>query len=224
LIRLANGFLCFQPVAPAPEISSLPCLGRDYITFGSFNNLTKTTHEVVKCWSKILHGAPDSHLVLKSKALADKETKARYLKMFEEEGISQDRIKLYAMLPKKEDHLGLYSEIDIGLDPFPYNGTTTTCEAMWMGVPVITLRGERHAGRVGASLMHQVGLEELVAGSLEEYVQLAKSLALNQNRLMELRGRLREQMQESKLMDNRLFVKALEDEYRRMWHIWCNKS
>jgi len=116
--------------------------------------------------------------------------------------------------------LGLYNQIDIGLDPFPYNGTTTTCEAMWMGVPVVTLRGDRHAGRVGASIMHQADLEELVAATTEEYVQLARSLANDSDLLKEMRSGLREQMQQSKLMEKRLFTQTLESAYRRLWKKW----
>jgi predicted O-linked N-acetylglucosamine transferase (SPINDLY family) len=224
LVRLEHGFLCYQPEASAPEVARLPCLKQEYVTFGSFNNLIKSTPEVIKVWSRILQAIPDSTLLLKAKQLEDNDTRERYLKMFTAEGISLDRIELFGLLPKKEDHLALYNKVDIGLDPFPYNGTTTTCEAMWMGVPVITLRGERHAGRVGASLLHRVGLDEMVADSIEEYIQIAQDLANDLNRLKTLRETLRSRMQNSTLMDCRLFVKALEDEYRRMWHVWCDNS
>jgi len=140
----------------------LPAIKRGYITFGSFNNLAKINEEVVKLWSLILKAVPDSHLLLKSKQLADPDVKSRYLDLFEKEGIDKNRIELYSYLDKKEEHLDLYHSIDICLDPFPYNGTTTTCEALWMGVPTITLRGDRHASRVGASIMNYVGLKEFI--------------------------------------------------------------
>ncbi len=162
-----------------------------------------------------------SRLVLKSKQLADEETKARYLEMFGKQGIASERIELFGWLPKKESHLGLYNGMDIALDPFPYNGTTTTCEALWMGVPVVTLLGERHSGRVGASIMHHVGLQELVADTVEDYAQLAQSLANDQGRLSVLRSRLRDRMQQSRFMDKELFTKCLEDAYRKMWTKWC---
>ena len=143
--------------------------------------------------------------------------------MFADEGIAAERLEFYGMLPKKEDHLGLYSKIDIGLDPFPYNGTTTTCEALWMGVPVVTMLGDRHSGRVGASIMHNVGLTEFVADSVEQYIQLAQSMAADRQRLAELRAGLRQQMQDSELMDRELFTQTLEDAYRQIWVKWCEQ-
>jgi len=224
LIRLPGGFLCYQAEGEAPAVSELPCLQRGEITFGSFNNLTKVTPEVVKVWSGILQAIPGSRLVLKYKQLADTETKRRYLEMFERHGISPERIKLFGWLPDKEDHLGFYRKIDIGLDPFPYNGTTTTCEALWMGVPVVTLRGDRHAGRVGASIMNHIDLEELVADSIDGYMELAQSLAGDRDLLVEMRSGLREQMSGSELMDKKLFTRTLEDTYRRMWYKWCDQK
>jgi predicted O-linked N-acetylglucosamine transferase (SPINDLY family) len=118
--------------------------------------------------------------------------------------------------------MGLYAEIDIGVDPFPYNGTTTTCEAVWMGVPVIVLHGDRHAGRVGASIMQHVGLPELVAQDRDAYVALARSLAGDAARLTALRDSLRQKMRRSPLMDLPLFTETLEDAYRDMWIKWCD--
>jgi predicted O-linked N-acetylglucosamine transferase (SPINDLY family) len=121
------------------------------------------------------------------------------------------------VLPQKKDHLSLYSRIDIGLDPFPYNGTTTTCEALWMGVPVVALVGDRHAGRVGASILHRIGLAELTATSVGEYIGLAEALARNSHRLQEMRSGLRSRMRSSELMDSRGFTEYLENIYRWMW-------
>jgi predicted O-linked N-acetylglucosamine transferase (SPINDLY family) len=118
----------------------------------------------------------------------------------------------------------MYAEMDIGLDPFPYNGTTTSFEALWMGVPVICLRGDRHAARVGASIMHHVGLPELVADSEDEYVDLARKLAGNARRLITLRDALRSQMRNSVLMDVPLFTETLENAYRKMWVRWCESA
>ena len=224
LIRLEHGFLCYKAEEAAPDVSELPCIKNGFITFGSFNNLAKVTAEVVECWSEILRAVPGAHLLMKSKPLADKETKARYLKMFEEKGIQPERIELLGWLAERNGHLGLYNKVDIGLDPFPYNGTTTTCEALWMGVPVITLLGERHAGRVGASIMHQVDLEEMVAGSLEEYVQMAQELGNDRDLLVEMRGGLRQHMRESGFMDRQLFTQTLESAYRQLWKNWCADS
>jgi predicted O-linked N-acetylglucosamine transferase (SPINDLY family) len=225
LVRLEHGFLCYQDDRNSPEVSGVPVLERGYITFGSFNNLTKTGPQVIGAWSRILQSVEGSRLLLKAKQLADGDTRNSYLKMFEKAGIPADRIELQGWCAEKKDHYGLYSRVDVGLDPFPYNGTTTTCEALWMGVPVITLSGSRHAGRVGASIMHQVGLQELIAENIEAYITMAQTLADDQQRLAAMRRTLRDRMGGSALMDKELFVRDLEDAYRQMWINWCeNRS
>jgi len=224
LIRLEHGFLCYQPDASAPEVGPPPCLESDYVMFGSFNNLPKVTPEVIKVWAEILRQLPRSRLLLKSKTLANLNIKKRYLRLFAEAGITADRLEMHDWSPDKIKHFELYHRIDIGLDPFPYNGTTTTCEALWMGVPVATLRGDRHAARVGASIMHHAGLEEVVAHSENEYVHLAVGLAQDRQRLIALRDSQRRKMQESQLMDKELFTATLEKAYRRMWREWCSKG
>jgi predicted O-linked N-acetylglucosamine transferase (SPINDLY family) len=225
LVRLEHGFLCYQAPPTALDIGPLPCRERGYVTFGSFNNMVKTNPEVVKIWAAILQAVPGSRLVLKSsQRITDQPTQDRFLDLFNQQGISQDRIIMHGWMPDLDSHLSLYHEIDIGLDTFPYNGTTTTCEALWKGVPVVTLMGGRHAGRVGASLLHQVGLDELVANSTEEYVRLAKTLANDKVKLAELRKGLRQQMQDSPLMDKESFTKELETAYRNMWIHWCEQQ
>ena len=224
LVRLEHGFLCFQADESAPDVTEPPCLDKGYVTFGNFNDLAKTTSEVVQLWAKILAAVPGSRLLMKAKQLVDAETRERYRAMFIAEGVAGERIELHGRLPKKKDHLAFYSRIDIGLDPFPYNGTTTTCEALWMGVPVVTWRGDRHAERVGASILHRVGLPELIAHLGEEYIKTAAGLALDRERLQELRSGLRDRMRKSKLMDMDLFTASLEDAYRNMWYAWCKKS
>ena len=221
LIRLGHGFLCYQPDASAPDVGPSPFLEHDYVTFGSFNNIAKVTPVVIKVWAEILHRTPRSRLLIKSKPLADLDNRKRFLRLFEKSGISADRLELHGWLPTKEAHLGLYNSIDIGLDPFPYNGTTTTCEALWMGVPVVTLLGDRHSGRVGASIMHWAGLDELVAESPEEYQDLAISMANNCVRMQNLRKELRKQARQSRLMDRQHFIDTLEDTYRKIWAKWC---
>ncbi len=221
LFRLEHGFLSYQPDDSAPEVGSPPCLEQDYVMFGSFNNLPKVTPEVVEVWAEILRRQPGSRLLLKSKPLADPECRERYLRLFAEQGIPAERLELHGWLPAKTNHLELYHRVDIALDTFPYNGTTTTCEALWMGVPVVTLRGDRHAARVGASIMHRVGLENLVAHSEEEYINLATALARDRQRLLTFRNSQRRKMRESQLMDSELFTSTLENAYRRMWQKWC---
>jgi len=224
LIRLQNGFLCYQGDKLLPPNSALPCLKREHITFGSFNNLSKVTHQVVKIWSKILQSVPNSHLLLKSKQLSDAKTKSRYIEMFRHEGIPENRLELYSWLPGKEEHMELYNSIDIGLDPFPYNGTTTTCEALWMGVPVITMFGNLHAGRVGASIMTHANLENLIAMGTDEYVNMAVKYANNTDYLVKLRNELRSKILRSALCDNNAFAKNIEKAYQEMYGQYLHQN
>ena len=221
LIRLNHGFLCYHPVQSVPKVNSLPCRDRAHITFGSFNNLTKVRPEVIRAWVGILHAVPDSHLLLKAEQFSNEQTMMRFKEIFAKEGITHERLKIYKKLPINEEHLGMYNRVDIGLDTFPYNGTTTTCEALMMGVPVVTMLGDRHASRVSASILHRIGLEELVALSVDKYIELARSLALDQNYLQEMRSGLRDRMQESELMDSELFTNHLEKVYLQMWQEYC---
>ncbi|GMW07696.1 MAG: hypothetical protein AMXMBFR8_24920 [Nevskiales bacterium] len=224
LVRLPRGFLCYQGARPLPEVAPAPCLAQGHVTFGSFNALPKITPQVLRVWAQILQQVPDARLLLKSPGLTDPPTRVRLVKAFREQGVDSDRVELLGWQPAREDHLGLYGRIDIALDPFPYNGTTTTCEALWMGVPVIALRGNRHAGRVGASLLGQVGLTELVAADEAAYVGLAESLAADRQRLSALRSTLRPRLQDSALMDLPGFTTALEQAYRAMWIQWCRPA
>ena len=216
LLRLPNGFLCFQGNEKVLSKSNPPQTHHDYITFGSFNNLSKITPEVIDVWSKILNLIPKSHLILKCRKL--KHNKDYYYELFKNKGIDKDRIQLYEHLPSTSDHLELYNSVDIGLDPFPYNGATTTCEALWMGVPVITLLGDRHAGRVGASILTNVGLKDFIARDIDSYINLAVKMSANTKKLKEIRMTLRRQMQESLLCDARSFAGNVEASYKDMWH------
>ena len=216
LLRLPNGFLCFQGNEKVLSKSNPPQTHYDYITFGSFNNLSKITSEVIDVWSKILNLIPKSHLILKCRKL--KHNKDYYYELFKNKGIDKDRIQLYEHLPSTSDHLELYNSVDIGLDPFPYNGATTTCEALWMGVPVITLLGDRHAGRVGASILTNVGLKDFIARDIDSYINLAVKMSANTKKLKEIRMTLRRQMQESLLCDARSFAGNVETSYKDMWH------
>lgn len=218
LIRLDGGFLCYQADDFAPEVSGLPCLERGYITFGSFNNLKKVNATVLKIWARILRLMPGARLLLKNKSLKDKETRDRYLKLFSEEGIATDRVELYAALPEKKAHLEFYDRVDIALDTFPYNGTTTTCEALWMGVPVVTLAGDRHSGRVGASILHHAGLgNAMIADTQKDYVELAVKLADNPAKLADIRKSLRNKLLKGGLCDASTFAVQVEKCFMTMW-------
>ena len=161
LVRLANGFLCYRPPDVAPPVAPSRPAGPPI--FGSFNNITKVTASCIELWSRILTEVPEARLLLKSRQLADAATRELCRDRFAAQNVAPERLELLGPLASLESHLGLYADVDVGLDPFPYNGTTTTCEALWMGVPVVTLRGGHHRGRVGASpdfsnpLMHRGG-------------------------------------------------------------------
>ena len=137
------------------------------------------------------------------------------------EGITTDRIELLGETPSKADHLGMYRRVDIALDTFPYNGTTTTVEALWMGVPVVALEGSAHISRVGVSLLTNIGHPELVAADAENYIAIARQLAANTQALAALRSQLREQVRSSPLCDAAGFTRRLEGVYRAEWSRWC---
>lgn len=221
LLRLPAPFICFAPRAQTAAVAPLPALTRGAITFGSFNNLMKVTPATVRCWAAVLAAVPSARLVLKAAYLADPEVRAALSAQFTALGIAAARVDLRAQVADIGAHLSAYSEIDIGLDPLIYNGTTTTCEALWMGVPVITLIGDRHAARVGFDLLSQVGLAELAASDIDAYVRLAASLAHDLPKLQHIRGGLRERMRDSPLCDAPRFAHQFEVGLRTMWRAWC---
>ena len=219
--RLPKSFLCYDPPTDAPEPAALPSAGGAPFTFGSFNEAKKISHEVVGLWSRVLERVPGSRLLLKAGSFDDDAVRRGVLERFVAEGIAADRLEIVARIPSLADHLALYGRVDLALDTYPYHGTTTTCEAMWMGVPTVTLAGDRHASRVGASLLHSVGLGELVAGSHEAFIDTAATLAGETDRLAELRRGLRERMRSSPLCDRFGFTRDLEHAYRQWWLRWC---
>lgn len=223
VLRLPHSFLCFTPPSEDIEVMPLPALQTGNITFGCFNKASKLTPEVIAVWSNILSAAPTSRLFLKSKGFDEESQRAYYLQLFAEHGISPERLKFAGSSPY-EEYLAAYNEVDIGLDPFPYNGGTTTREALWMGVPTITLRGERFAGRMGEGIMMNLGLKELVADSREEYIAKAVDLAADIPSLAAVRGGLRERLLNSPLCDGPRFTRDLENAYRRMWETWCRNQ
>ena len=223
LVRLPGGFLCYAPPEEAPPVGPPPHVTEGWITFGSFNNLAKFNKTVAAVWAKILHRVPRSRLLMKFKTLSDPEVRNHVAGLFAAHGIGKDRLVFHGFLPSAGDHFGLYHRIDIALDTFPYNGTTTTCEALWMGVPVVTLAGRTHAARVGVSILTGMGLSGLVADSAEDFVARAAALAGDLSRLAALRGALRSRMAGSPLLDARGFAGRLETAYRTMWRRWCGE-
>ncbi|HYD66563.1 tetratricopeptide repeat protein [Azospirillum sp.] len=221
LVRLPHGFLCYAAPDNAGPVATSPMAANGFVTFGSFNNLSKVTPEVVRVWSRVLRRVPDSRLIVKSTPLADEATRQRYRELFAGHGIDPARVDLMGRISTQGGHLAAYGRIDVALDTFPYNGTTTTCEALWMGVPVVTWAGDRHAARVSASILARIGLPGLAACDEDGYVDLAAALAANPAKLAELRGTLRERMRASPLCDAPRFARIMEAAFRGLWRRWC---
>jgi len=221
LIRLPDCAWCFRPSDQVPPVSARPALAPGCITFGCCNTLAKITAPLLTLWSDILRALPGSRLALKNMGMRTSSTQEWIRHRFEEAGIAKERIELAADVPKFDDHLAFYDRVDIALDTFPYHGTATTCEALWMGVPVVTLAGKTHVSRVGVSILSNIGLGELVANSEGEYVRMAAELARNLPRLSGQRVSLRQRMRASPLMDAARFTGNMEAAYRTMWQRWC---
>jgi len=217
LARLPDCFSCFAPPKESPEVGALPARNNGEIMFGSFNNLTKINDHVIATWACILVRMPKSRLTLKYKSLKTESIQDMVYAEFAKHGVTRDRLVFLSQTDSKMEHMSQYNCIDIGLDPFPYNGTTTTCDALWMGVPVITLAGRSHVGRVGVSQLTNIGLPELIGHNENDYVDIAVALANDLPRLAALRSGLRERLRASPLMDAPRLTRNLESAYREMW-------
>ena len=220
VVRLPDAYDCFTPPDYAPEPSSLPALAVGKVTFGCFNNPAKLSEAVISCWSKLLHASPHAQLYLKYKPFGNPGVQQRYLSLFARHDIAPERIRFAGRSPRHE-FLAAYHEVDIALDPFPYNGGVTTIEALLMGVPVVSLRGDRFVSHVGESIMMNLGLEEFVADTEEAYIAKAASLAADLPRLAGLRRQLRAKLLDSPLCDAAAFTRNLDAAYRKMWETWC---
>jgi protein O-GlcNAc transferase len=220
-LRLAHGYFCYAPIPDSPAVGALPCERVGDITFGSLNQGAKLNPGLFSWWAEILHGVPDSRLWLQNSALHEEAPRQRLRDDFARLGIACERL-LFRPFGPAPAYLESYQEIDIALDSFPYNGGTTSCEALWMGVPVVSLCGGRHVSRLGASILEQLGLSELVGSSPQACVDIAVKLAGDRERLRALRSTMRERMSSSPLMDHAGFVSELEARYREIWRRWCN--
>jgi predicted O-linked N-acetylglucosamine transferase (SPINDLY family) len=221
VLRVDGSFWCFQPHPAAPPPNPLPALTNNFITFGSFNNSPKLSPTTIHLWSQVLQAIPTARLILKALALGDPATRDYFRAQFVEFGVG-DRVIFQGPTMKLEEFFQSYHQIDIALDPTPYNGGTTTCEALWMGVPVITLRGDRFCARMSHSLLHQVGLSHLSAASREAYIATAVTLAEDLEALQVLRGTLRDRMVSSSICDASRATLELENAYRRAWADYCH--
>ena len=219
LLRLPHTRFCYEPPQYMPEVGPLPCDSSGHITFGSLNNLAKLNDQVLALWSQLLLALPHSRLLVQTAALDDAPNCRHFRERWARLGIAPERLQLRGFAPIEQSPAA-YAEIDIALDPFPFCGGMTSFEALWMGVPVITLPGATVASRQSASMLANLGLRELIAADAREYVDKARELALDLQRLAALRAGLRTRFAASPLMDYRGFARALESAYRRMWRDW----
>jgi predicted O-linked N-acetylglucosamine transferase (SPINDLY family) len=215
-VWLPETYWCYQHFFQAP-VGSLPALARGQVTFGCLNNFCKVTTPVLAAWRDLLGSVPGSRLLLHANTGSHR---GRVHRFFAAGGVEPDRVEFVGYMPFANYCL-LYQQIDIGLDPFPYNGGATTCDALWMGVPVVSLAGTNAVSRAGLSILTNVGLAELVARTPAEYVSIAARLAGDLPRLAALRAGLRERMQASPLTDAPRFARNVEAAYRDMWRRWC---
>ncbi|MDD9904932.1 MAG: tetratricopeptide repeat protein [Rhodospirillaceae bacterium] len=213
ICRLPSGFMCYTPPrdTPLPE----PKTGRP-LTFGSFNNLSKVNEDVVALWARLLQAVPDSELLLKSRQLADPSICDRLRSQFAASGIAPNRIRFTGRTASRAEHYALYGAVDVALDTFPYNGATTTCEALWMGTPVVALTGDRHVGRFGLTFLTRAGFPEWVGDTPDAFVSIAAALARDRPDA----ETVRRTVAGSLLVDGAAAARDLETAYARMWQRW----
>lgn len=223
VLRMPDGYVCYEPPSYAPPVSPLPALNHGYVSFGSFNNPAKFTSQLVEVWASLLDRVPGSRLVLKYKGVNDESITRRLTEEFASHGIDPLRVECQGHSPHAA-LLAEYHRIDLALDPYPYNGGLTTCEALWMGVPVVTCPGETFSSRHSLSHLSNVGLTETIAHDLNEYVEIAASFASDLPRLATLRAGLREQMAASPLCDGKRFAANLMTILRDIWRQWIAKN
>jgi predicted O-linked N-acetylglucosamine transferase (SPINDLY family) len=218
VVRLPDSWFCFDPLDDFPAPSELPALRAGHVTFGCLNNFCKVTEVVLDRWAGVLRAIAGSRLLLRC---PEGQTQTRVREFMHVRGIATERVELVGWVGSREEFLRLFERIDFALDPFPYNGGTTTCEALWMGVPVLTLPGSQIVSRIGLSILSAAEMPEFVADSEASYLELAVRLAQDLPRLARLRATLRERMRASPFMDARRFANNVEAAYRTMWRSWC---
>ncbi len=217
IARIEPTYWCYRPADDAPQPARTP----GPLTFGSFNTASKLNDRVIALWARILAATPQARLLLKAYDFADARLRADLDQRFARHGVDPTRVELEGPTHGMGAFLANYNRIDIGLDPFPFNGTTTTLDALWMGVPVITLAGRTHAGRTGVSILSALGLPDLIAADETEYVRIAAALAANTPRRDELRRSLRARIAASALGDAPAFAARVDAALRGMWREWC---
>lgn len=215
--RMPDSYLCYTAPKHDAKVGPLPALAVGHVTFGSFNNLGKLSDATLALWSEVLDAVPASHLLIKSQALSDPRVRRETAARFARHNIGDDRVTFLGRIPGHAGHLDAYNRMDIALDPFPYNGTTTSAEALWMGVPVLTLHGGRFIGHVGESILRSAGLADWVAADRDDFIRKAAAFAADLDGLASLRARLRAQFVASPVCDAPRFARNLEDAFHGMW-------
>jgi predicted O-linked N-acetylglucosamine transferase (SPINDLY family) len=219
--RLSVAFSCYRPPEGIPRTEPVQDSAEEVITLGSFNTLAKMSDTTIRLWSAVLRKRKNFALLLKDKAFCDASTRARLLERFSEQGVDPSRIRLLARSRTTRDHLAQYSAIDIALDTYPYCGVTTTCEALWMGVPVISLAGDDFASRMGASLLSAAGQDQWVARDPDDFARIVLEVADAPAARARWRRELRTMIDASQLRDEAGVTCAVESAYRTMWQSWC---
>jgi protein O-GlcNAc transferase len=218
LVRLAGSCWCYTADEDAPELAAPPALKNGFVTFGSLNKIVKVSEPCAKLWAAVLESVLRSKLLL-SVVSADAGGAVR--KRLESYGLPLDRLIVTDKTRTRREYLQRFNEIDIALDTWPFNGITTTCDGLWVGVPCVSRTGQTSVSRAGKSILHAAGLGELATETPEGFVQVASRLACDIDRLVALRRSMRERLLASPLMDHRGFARKLEAAYRQMWRAWC---
>jgi len=221
VVRLPKSFFVYAPPPEAPPVGPLPAIANGFVTFGCQNNLAKVTPRTIALWSEVLRAVPGWRFVLL--APASKEVDDGLLAAFESHGVSRERIEIVRRATPRE-YLERYNRIDVALDPVPFNGHTTTCDAAWMGCPTVMRDGDIYANRYGGSVLRNIGCSDLIAEADEDYVRIGCRLVADLSRLQELRSGLRQAMERSPITDGKSFTSNLELAYRNMWHSWCART
>lgn len=224
LLRLPDSLFCYAPNENFPDVQSAPVEVNGFVTFGSLNNFSKINDRTLRCWAGILAAVPNSRMVIKGRGLGDSQLRQRVSKIFAAQGVSEGRLELFDYLRDKQSHLSLFGKIDIMLDSFPYSGATTVCEALWMGVPSVTIAGDKYVSRMATGILNVVGADELVADNEQAYLELARSLAATPEKIITYRKTLRQRTATSPLTDQKAFVTAMENAIRQMWCNWCDEG
>lgn len=223
IYRMPDDYIVYYPPHYAPQISVLPAQKNGFVTFGNLNNLAKTNSYSIELWSKIMKKVPDSRILLKGNKMHEKFVQEHIFSAFEKHGIAKERVLIEGG-EKHQQFLNVYNRIDIALDPHPYTGGLTTCEALWMGVPVVTLPGDTFAGRHAATHLTHAGMPEFIARDEQDYIDIAVKWASDLDALAKLRAGMRKHVAKTPLVDGPRFAKNLEIALRHMWNDWCERK